>query len=96
LLFAKVWPRRFAPPPPLSTPDFARRQELDRAQRDLQKEIDALRDKIDARFLGLAEKIEQLKSDLLAAGERRSDSLHQRINRLESGLARVDERTKFS
>jgi hypothetical protein len=30
----------------------------------------------------------------LKDAERRSDSLHDRLNRLEAGLARVDERTR--
>ena len=53
-----------------------------------------LRDKIDARFVSLGEKIEEMKGELLTAGERRARSLHRRINELEAGLARVDERTK--
>ena len=43
----------------------------------------ALSDKIDARFLMLSEKIEALGT-----------SIHTRLNQLEAGLARVDERTK--
>src|SRR5260370_17694964 len=46
-------------------------------------EITAVRDKIDARFLALTEKIEHL-----------GVSIHGRLNQLESGLARADERTK--
>ena len=57
-------------------------------------EVNVLRDKIDARFLGLSEKLDTLKADLLEAAEHRSSALHHRINELESGLARVDERTK--
>lgn len=57
-------------------------------------ELNGLRDKIDARFLNLSEKLDALKADLLAAAEHRSGALHRRINELESGLARVDERTK--
>ena len=40
-------------------------------------------DKIDARFLTLTEKIETVGA-----------SIHTRLNQLEAGLARVDERTK--
>jgi hypothetical protein len=57
-------------------------------------ELNGLRDKIDARFLNLGEKIEEMKGELLSAGERRGSSIHRRINELEAGLARVDERTK--
>lgn len=57
-------------------------------------QLDGLRDKIDARFLNMMEKIDTLKTELLNAVQDRGDSLHRRVNELESGLARVDERTK--
>ena len=57
-------------------------------------ELTLLRDKIDARFLNVSEKIDGLKADLLNAAEQRNNSLHRRLNELESGLARVDERTR--
>jgi hypothetical protein len=46
-------------------------------------ELSALSDKIDARFLSLAEKIDALATNM-------SD----RLTRLESTVARLDERTK--
>ncbi len=48
-------------------------------------ELATVRDKIDARFHSLSEKMDHV-----------GDSLHTRLNQLESGLARVDERTKKS
>ena len=50
---------------------------------ELHHELNTVRDKIDARFLTLSEKIETLGT-----------SLHTSLNQLEAGLARVDERTK--
>ncbi len=50
---------------------------------ELLLELNGLRDRIDSRFLTLSEKIERV-----------GDSLHRRLNELESGLARVDERTR--
>ena len=61
---------------------------------DLHREMTSLRDKIDARFFVLGEKLDELKADLLTVAERRSDSIHHRLNQLEANLARVDERTK--
>src|SRR6266566_7782913 len=63
-------------------------------QTDLHREMTSLRDKIDARFFVLSEKIAEMKSELLTAGERRGDSIHKRLNQLEANLARLDERTK--
>ena len=50
---------------------------------ELNHELTAVRDKIDARFLTLAEKIELLGS-----------SIGDRLSKLEAAVARVDERTK--
>ncbi len=50
---------------------------------ELHHELNTIRDKIDARFLSLSEKIEHLGA-----------SIHEKLNALESSLARVDERTK--
>jgi len=63
-------------------------------QTDLHREMTSVRDKIDARFFALGEKVDQLRADLITAGERRGDSIHRRLNQLETNLARVDERTK--
>jgi len=50
---------------------------------ELHHELNTVRDKIDARFLTLAEKIENLGT-----------GIHEKLTTLESALARVDERTK--
>src|SRR5258708_26807543 len=46
-------------------------------------ELDAVRDKIDARFLNLSEKMDNV-----------GHSIHNRLSQFEAGLPRVDERTK--
>jgi hypothetical protein len=46
-------------------------------------ELGGLRDNIDARLLTLSEKIDKMNG-----------SIHERLNQLEAGLARVDERTR--
>jgi hypothetical protein len=51
--------------------------------RDLTEKVDALRDKLDTRLVSLSDRLERL-----------GDSLHRRLNDLEAGLARVDERTR--
>jgi hypothetical protein len=82
LLFKKLFARRT---PPES--EFVSKNEF-------RIELNGLRDKIDAGFMTLNEKLEEVKRELLSAGERRGSSLHRRINELEAGLARVDERTR--
>src|SRR3989449_8397721 len=50
---------------------------------ELHHELNTVRDKIDARFLTLSEKIDHTGS-----------SIHERLAVLQAALARVDERTK--
>jgi hypothetical protein len=84
--------RLFVRKPPFEA-EFVSKSEF-RAFRDgVERDLNGLRDKIDARFLNLGEKIDEMKTELLIAGERRDVSIHRRINELEAGLARVDERT---
>jgi hypothetical protein len=74
-------------------PDFVSQSEFLLFRQSVERDLGALRDRLDDRFERLGEKVEQTKSDLLAAGEQRGRSIHERINQLEAGLARVDERT---
>jgi len=83
----------FVRKPPIEA-EFVTKAEFRMLREDVERELNSLRDKIDARFVSLGEKIEEMKAELLAAGERRSSSIHRRLNELEAGLARVDERTK--
>ena len=89
VLAKKLFVRR----PPIEA-EFVSKIEFRMFRDSVERELDGLRDKIDARFLSLGEKMEEMKGELLTAGERRGSSLHRRINELEAGLARVDERTK--
>ena len=70
LLFRKLFPRK------RNDDAFVTRSEL-------HHELNAIRDKIDARFLALSEKIEHLGA-----------TIHERLTQLESAVARLDERTK--
>jgi len=50
---------------------------------ELHHELNTVRDKIDARFLTLSEKLDHLGT-----------TIHEKLTSVESALARVDERTK--
>src|SRR5207244_992863 len=50
---------------------------------ELHHELNTVRDKIDARFLTLAEKLDHLGT-----------TIHEKLTSVETALARVDERTK--
>ena len=70
LLFRKLFPRK------RTDNAFVTRSEL-------HHEFNAIRDKIDARFLALSEKIETLGA-----------TIHERLTQLEFAVARLDERTR--
>jgi hypothetical protein len=73
--------RLFAAKPPKPEP-------MTRA--DFYAELVALKDQIHASHLAILDKLDASHRDLLAALDRQAT----RINALESGLARVDERTR--
>ena len=88
-LIMKVFVRK----PPIEA-EFVSRTEFRMFREGVERELYGLRDRIDARFLSVVEKMEQMKAELLAEGERRAGAIQQRLNEMEAGLARVDERTK--
>ena len=71
----------------LLSPKAAKPEPMGRA--DFYAELAALKDHIHAGHLAILEKLDANHRELLAALERQGS----RINTLESGLARVDERT---
>jgi hypothetical protein len=93
LSFALLGKKFFGRKTPVEA-EFVSKQEFKPFRRSVEGELGALRDRLDARFFSLAEKLDQTRNDLLRDNERRTESLHNRISELESGLARVDERTR--
>src|SRR5437773_6092920 len=75
LLGKKLFVRK----PPIEA-EFVSKAEFRMFRESVERELNGLRDKIDARFLGLGQKIEEMQTELLSAGERRGNSLHRRIN----------------
>ncbi len=72
----------------LITPKAAKPEPMSRA--DFYAELAVLKDHIHAGHLAILEKLDANHRELLAA----LDRLATRINALEAGLARVDERTR--
>ena len=70
------------------TPKAGKPEPMSRA--DFYAELAALKDHIHAGHLAILDKLDANHRELLAALERQAN----RINTLEAGLARVDERTK--
>jgi hypothetical protein len=57
---------------------------------ELHRELTAVHDKLDARFLALSEKIDHLGETI----QNRLTQVEVRLSQVEAGLARLDERTK--
>jgi hypothetical protein len=72
----------------LLTPKAAKPEPMSRA--DFYAELVVLKDQIHTGHLAILEKLEANQRELLAALER----LGARVNALEAGFARVDERTR--
>ena len=73
---------------PKAKPDYITRAEF-------HHEMTATRDRIGGGYLALADKLEANHKEVLAVIETQGVNFEQRLDRLETGLARVDERTKF-
>ena len=77
---------------------FARRQPpkpeyITRAE--FHQQLTVLRDRIGASYLAMADKLDANHKDLKAALERLTLASEQRLDQLETALARVDERTRL-
>ena len=73
--------------------EFVTKEEFRIFRAAVERDLGGLRDRIDSRHLNVIEHLEKLRVDLLADGERRSVALQSRLNDVEAGLARLDERT---
>ena len=82
------WVRRFLVAKKLFAASHAKPEPMSRA--DFYAEMVARKEQIHTDHLALLEKLDANHRELLAALERQAT----RINALESGLARVDERTR--
>lgn len=85
--------RLFVRKPPLEA-EFVSKAEFGAFRASVEKDLGSLRDRIDSRHLGTLEALDRLHADLLSDAERRVASIHGRLNEVQSGLARVDERTR--
>src|SRR5437773_5858491 len=74
----------FVRKPPIEA-EFVSKAEFRMFRESVERELNGLRDKIDARFLCLGVKIEEMKGELLTAGGGRGSSVHRRISESEAG-----------
>ena len=55
--------------------------------------LDAVRDRISAGYLAISDKLDAKNKELLTALQRQGTAFENRLDQLDSGLARLDERT---
>jgi len=79
----KLLPHKTAP-----KPEYITRAEF-------HHDLDAMRDRIGASYLAMADKLDANHKQLLTAIAHQGETFERRIDQLESGLARLDERTKL-
>ena len=74
-------------PRPKPKPEYITRAEF-------HHEMTAVRDRIGASYLALAEKIEQQHNQVLTTLDHQGANFERRLDSLESAVARLDERTR--
>jgi uncharacterized membrane-anchored protein YhcB (DUF1043 family) len=85
--------KAFVRKPPLEA-QFATKKELEAFKHQMNRDIESLRGKVDQGFERMLEKLDENKTEILNANERRSITLHERLNEHEGSIARLDERSK--
>ena len=75
-------------------PQFVNQTEFHESRRDIARELETLRARLDHNFDRLLEKLDEHKTEILASTQSRDRLLHDRLTELQSHLARLDERTK--
>lgn len=73
--------------------DFVMKSEFNEFKGAVERRVGRLEEKMDTAFLRLGDKLDDMQAEIMTAGERRGHSIHERINGLESKVARLDERT---
>jgi hypothetical protein len=79
--------KKFLPRPKPPHPEHITRAEFHAG-------MDAVRDRIGASYLALADKVEQQHTQLLSKLDCQGANFEHRLDSLEANLARLDERTK--
>src|SRR5216117_3662040 len=79
--------KKLLQPKPKLGPDFLTHSEF-------HKEMNELRDKIDAGFAESRRHLGAVQNILFRSAEARTNSIHRRLNDLETMVARIDERTQ--
>src|SRR5438094_523233 len=73
---------------------FVTQTEFHETRRDLARELETLRARLDHNFDRLLEKLDEHKTEILTITDSRHRAIQDRLTELQSQFARLDERTK--
>jgi hypothetical protein len=68
-------------------------EEFHEFRRDMARDLEALRTRFDSSFERLLQRLDDHKTEVLLAEDKRSQALQDRIHELQAQVARLDERT---
>jgi hypothetical protein len=86
LAMAALYKQVFVRKPPIEA-EFVKLEEFREFQAEVRRELSL-------SYQKLADKLDENKTEILNAGERRAIAIHERINSMEKQVAAVNERTK--
>src|SRR5260221_5479809 len=72
---------------------FISRSEFNESRRELARELELLRTRLDDHFERLIQRLDEQKTEIVNSSESRVVVLHERVNQLHAQLARLDDRT---
>jgi hypothetical protein len=73
---------------------YVPQQEFHEFRRDMARDLDAVRTRLDQSFDRVLQRLDDHKSEVLLAQEKRSQAVQDRLHELQAQVARLDERTK--
>src|SRR5262245_26474051 len=69
-------------------------EEFHEFRRDMARDLEAVRARIDHSFERVLQRLDEHKSEVLIAQQKRSQAVQDRLHELQAQVARLDERTK--
>jgi hypothetical protein len=72
---------------------YVPQQEFHEFRRDMARDLDAVRTRLDQSFERVLQRLDEHKSEVMLAHKKRSQAVQDRLHDLQAQVARLDERT---
>lgn len=86
-----IWGFRRKPP---IHAEFVTKEEFTGFKAEVRSELATINKASNQNAKDILQKLDEVRTEISTAGERRAIAIHNRINELQDSVARVDERTK--